>query len=174
MEGGRVASFEVRLVDTPRLRKAIERWLEEKRIIAMKAIDDSMDELRKRSAVIAFRCAVVFHLLSGKEKESKACVDFMLMMADYTLQNQMHMLSQMMADQQAKNAPIVAISNKAAYDNLPTVFTMADLKAAKGQHYAESSYRSIISRWNSDHLVEEVPAENLGGDKRQHWRKIVA
>jgi len=161
-------------VDTPRLRKAIERWLEEKRIVAMKAIDDSMDELRKRSAVIAFRCAVVFHLLSGKEKESKACVDFMLMMADYTLQNQMHMLSQMMADQQAKNAPTIVISNKAAFDNLPTVFTMADLKAAKGQHYAESSYRSIISRWNSDHLVEEVPAENLGGEKRQHWRKVVA
>ena len=161
-------------VDTPRLRKAIERWLEEKRIVAMKAIDDSMDELRKRSAVIAFRCAVVFHLLSGKEKESKACVDFMLMMADYTLQNQMRMLSQMMADQQAKNTPTIVISNKVAYDNLPAVFTMADLKAAKGQHYAESSYRSIISRWNSDHLVEEVPADNLGGDKRQHWRKIVA
>ena len=161
-------------VATPRLVKAIKVWLEEKRMIAMKAIDDSMDELRKRSAVIAFRCAVVFHLLTGKEKESKACVDFMLMMADYTLQNQMHMLSQMMTDQQARNAPVVAISNKVAYDNLPTVFTMTDLKAAKGQNYAESSYRSIISRWNTDHLVEEVPAEELGGDKRQHWRKIVA
>lgn len=80
----------------------------------------------------------------------------------------------MMADQQAKSAPTIVISNKAAFDNLPTVFTMADLKAAKGQHYAESSYRSIISRWNSDHLVEEVPAENLGGEKRQHWRKVVA
>lgn len=161
-------------VATPRLVKAIKVWLEEKRMIAMKAIDDSMDELRKRSAVIAFRCAVVFHLLTGKEKESKACVDFMLMMADYTLQNQMHMLSQMMTDQQARNAPVVAISNKVAFDNLPTVFTMADLKAAKGQNYAESSYRSIISRWNTDHLVEEVPTEELGGDKRQHWRKIVA
>ena len=161
-------------VATPRLVKAIKVWLEEKRMIAMKAIDDSMDELRKRSAVIAFRCAVVFHLLTGKEKESKACVDFMLMMADYTLQNQMHMLSQMMTDQQARNAPVVAISNKAAFDNLPAMFTMADLKAAKGQNYAESSYRSIISRWNTDHLVEEVPAEELGGDKRQHWRKIVA
>ena len=161
-------------VPTPRLIKALKQWLEAKRMIAMKAIDDSMDELRKRSAVIAFRCAVVFHLLTGKKKESKACVDFMLMMADYTLQNQMHMLSQMMADQQARNAPVVAISNKVAFDNLPAVFTMADLKAAKGQNYAESSYRSIISRWNTDHLVEEVPAEELGGDKRQHWRKVVA
>jgi hypothetical protein len=95
-------------------------------------------------------------------------------MADYTLQNQMHMLSQMMSDQQARNAPVVAISNRAAFENLPEVFTMADLKAVKGKQYAESSYRSIISRWNSDHLVEEVPAEAYGNDKRQHWRKIVA
>ena len=38
---------------------------------------------------IAFRCAVIFHLLSGYKKESKACIDFMLMMADYVLKNRM-------------------------------------------------------------------------------------
>ena len=160
---------------TPRLYKAIEKWLEEKRVTAMMAIDESMDELRKRSAVIAYRCAVIFHLLSGKEKESKACVDFMLMMADYTLKNQMHLLSQMMESQQANNAPIAkTISNKSAFDRLPKVFTMDDLRFVKGPNYAESSYRSIISRWGAANLIEEVPAEELGNDKSLHWRKIVA
>ena len=58
----------VGFVDTPRLRKAIDKWLEEKRLEAMKDMNETMDELRKRSAVIAFRCAVVFHLLTGKER----------------------------------------------------------------------------------------------------------
>ena len=53
-----------------------------------------MDELRKRSAVIAFRCAVVFHLLSGCERESRACIDFMLMMADYVLEEATAYLSE--------------------------------------------------------------------------------
>ena len=162
-------------VDTPRLRKAADFWLEEKRLIAMKAVDESMDELRKRSAVIAFRCAVVFHLLSGKEKESKACIDFFLMMADYVLENQMNLLSQMMESQQAKSAPNGKnIGNKAVFDRLPKVFTMEDLRIAKGPNYAESSYRCITSRWSAAHLIEEVPAEELGNDKTLHWRKIVA
>ena len=50
------------LVDTPILRKNIDKWLEEKRQEALKNADESMDELRKRAAVIAFRCGVLFHL----------------------------------------------------------------------------------------------------------------
>ena len=162
-------------VDTPRLRKAINQWLEEKRLLAMKNVDEAMDELRKRSAVIAFRCAVVFHLLSGKEKETKACVDFMLMMADYVLRNQMHLLSQMIESQQQKNEPMIGrVSNRNTFDRLPDTFTMDDLKIAKGTNYEESSYRSIVSRWKKEAFVEEVPMSELGNDKRPRWRKLSA
>ena len=44
------------LVDVPRLRKAIEAWVEEKRVEAAKAIDHVKDTYRKRAAVIGFRC----------------------------------------------------------------------------------------------------------------------
>ena len=96
---------------------------------------------RKRSAVIAFRCAVVFHLLSGCERESRACIDFMLMMADYVLDNQMHLLCEKMESQQAKNAPAVVktIQNKTVYDKLPNEFTLYDVKMAKGLGLEESS-----------------------------------
>ena len=50
-------------IDTPRLRKAIERWVEEKRVEAAKDIDHVKDVYRKRAAVIGFRCGVVHHLL---------------------------------------------------------------------------------------------------------------
>ena len=162
-------------VDTPRLRKAILKWLEQKRLEAMKNMDEAMDELRKRSAVIAFRCAVIFHLLNGSKKESKACVDFMLMMADYVLQNQMHLLSQMMKDQQTLNEPKQNnVSNKLTYDNLPKVFTLDDVRRIKGGDLTDSSYRSIVCRWKSEGFIEELPQEELGSDKRSHWRKRTA
>ncbi len=162
-------------VDTPRLRKAITKWLEEKRLEAMKNMDEAMDELRKRSAVIAFRCAVIFHLLSGYKKESKACIDFMLMMADYVIQNQLHLISEMMKSQQAKNeVKLNSVSNRSTYDNLPQVFTIDDVRRAKGENYQDSTYRSIVCRWKTEGLVEEIPHHELGTDKRPHYRKISA
>ena len=50
-------------IDTPRLRKAIEKWVESKRQEAAKNIDYVMDTYRKRAAVIGFRCGVIHHLL---------------------------------------------------------------------------------------------------------------
>ena len=162
-------------VDTPLLRKHIDKWLEEKRLEALKNADEAMDELRKRSAVIAFRCAVIFHLLSGEERESKACVDFMLMMADYCLETQTRMLGDMISSQQANNEPITkSISNQVAYDRLPKVFTMDDLRLAKGTNIEESSYRSIICKWKKYKIIEDVPREESGSDKRPRWRKLVA
>ena len=50
-------------IDTPRLRRFIEQWVEEKRVEAAKDIDHVKDTYRKRAAVIGFRAGVIFHLL---------------------------------------------------------------------------------------------------------------
>ena len=85
----------------------------------------------------------------------------MLMMADYVLHNQLHLISQMMEAQQAKNEPMIGrVSNHNTFERLPQVFTMDDLKIAKGANYEESSYRSIISRWKKEAFVEEDPLSN--------------
>ena len=135
-----------------------------------------MDELRKRSAVIAFRCAVVFHLLSGCERESRACVDFMLMMADYVLENQMHLLCQKMESQQIKNEPAVVktLQNRSVYDKLPQVFTLKDVKTAKGLGLEESSYRSIICKWKACGFIKEQPADPASTDRKAHYLKLSA
>ena len=158
-------------VDTPRLRKAISKWAEEKRIFCLKNNDEVMDNFRRRAAVIGFRCAVVFYLLSGEEHESKACVDFMLMMADYCLDTQMRLLGNLIESQQAQNAPaeVRAISDKTTYDKLPKEFTYADVKDAKGPGYSDSSYRSSVSRWKKFNLIEEV---GVGTNKK--FRKKIA
>ena len=158
-------------VDTPRLRKAISKWVEEKRILALKNNDEVMDNFRRRAAVIAFRCAVVFHLLSGEERESKACVDFMLMMADYCLDTQMHMLGNMIESQQAQNAPteVRTISDKNTYDKLPKEFTYADVKDAKGPGYSDSTLRSYVKRWKEHGIIEEASS-----GRNKTFRKKIA
>lgn len=158
-------------VDTPRLRKAIKKWIEEKRLLALKNDDEVMDNFRRRAAVIAFRCAVVFHLLTGNERESKACIDFMLMMADYCLDNQIRMLGNMMESQQAQNAPAETrrISDKTTFDKLPDLFSISDVEIAKGPGYQPSTYRSTANRWKKHGIIEEVVCE---GGKIMYRKKV--
>ena len=158
-------------VDTPRLRKAIGKWVEEKRILALKNNDEVMDNFRRRAAVIGFRCGVIFFLLSGDEHESKACVDFMLMMAEYCLDTQMRLLGNMIESQQAQNTPaeVRNINDKTTYDKLPKEFTYDDVREAKGSGFSASTYRSDVKRWRDNKLVEEIKDAPT-----KMFRKIVA
>ena len=182
-------------VDTPRLRKAIEAWVEEKRVEAAKDIDRVKDTYRKRAAVIGFRCGVVFHLLSmrspGHEvaplsgskvtspqdlktskpqtpKESKACLDFALMMADYTLRQQIAAFGEVLEGQfvDARSEGQRYGSNHSVYDQLPPTFSMGDLRALKRGLCGETALRKIVSRWYRDHWIEKTD--------KAHWRKLPA
>ena len=152
-------------VDTPRLRKAIETWVEQKRIEAAKDIDRVKDTYRKRAAVIGFRCGVVFHLLSGCPRESKACLDFALMMADYTLSQQIAAFGEVLESQfvDARSECLRYGSNHSVYDQLPPTFTLSDLRALKHGTCGESALRKIISRWYRDHWIEKTD--------KTHWTK---
>ena len=176
LKAAEMLQSKIGFVDTPLLRKNIDKWLEEKRLEALKNADESMDELRKRSAVIAFRCGVAYHLLSGCERESRACIDFMLMMADYVLENQMRLLCQKMEVQQAKNQPTVirTIQNMSVYDKLPQEFTLSDVKKAKGPGLEESSYRSITCKWKACGMIKEKVAASESPDRKTHFVKLSA
>ena len=154
------------LVDTPRLRKAIEDWCEEKRVEAAKDIDHVKDTYRKRAAVIGFRCGVVFHLLSGCAKESKTCLEFARMMAEYCLQQQMRAFGEAMESQfvDARDECIRYGSNHSIFDQLAPAFTMDDLRALKRGFCSESGLRKIISRWYRDHWIEKTD--------KTHWKKL--
>ena len=154
------------LVDTPRLRKAIEAWCEEKRVEAAKDIDHVKDTYRKRAAVIGFRCGVIFHMLSGCAKESKACLDFALMMAEYCLQQQIKAFGEALESQfvDASDECIRYGSNHSIFDQLSPVFTMDDLRALKRGFCSEAGLRKIISRWYRDKWIEKTD--------KTHWSKV--
>ena len=90
-------------MDTPRLRRAIAQWVEDKRQQALQRIDRVMDTYRRRAAVIGMRCGVVACLLSG-EKETKHVIDFALMMAEYVLQEQCRLFGDVLRKQYAADA----------------------------------------------------------------------
>ena len=153
------------LIDVPRLRRAIENWVERKRVEASKDLDKVKDIYRKRAAVIGFRCGVVFHLLTGKEKETNACLEFAKMMAEYCLNQQILAFGQSLESQfiDASNECQRYGSNHSVFDELPPIFTIDDLRSLKC-NCGESALRQITSRWNRDGWIEKTE------DKR--WRKI--
>ncbi len=154
------------LLDVPRLRKAIETWVEEKRVEAAKDIDHVKDTYRKRAAVIGFRCGVIFHILSGAARESKSCLDFALMMAEYCLQQQIKAFGEALESQfvDARDECIRYGSNHSIFDQLSPAFTMDDLRALKRGFCSEAGLRKIISRWYRDHWIEKTD--------KTHWRKL--
>ena len=152
-------------IDTPRLRKAIEKWVESKRVIAAKNIDYVMDTYRKRSAVIGFRCGVIHHLLRGEEREHKTSLNFAIAIAEYCLEQQMKAFGDTL-----KNEYVVAKeecqrygANHSIFDQLPPVFSMNDLRALKQGFCGESALRTITTRWRRDGWIEKKDAK--------HWAK---
>ena len=153
-------------VDTPRLRKAIDQWVEQQRVMALKDIDLVKDVYRRRAAVIGFRCGVIFHLLSGCSKESKACLDFALMMAEYCLNQQIKVFGQALQNQyvDAQTECQRYGENNNIFDQLPPTFTADDLAALKRSSLPRNSIIKIISRWNRDGWVEKVDTKR--------WSKV--
>ena len=154
------------LVDTPRLRRAIEEWVEAKRVEAAKDIDHVKDTYRKRAAVIGFRCGVIFHLLSGKDKETKSCLDFALMMADYCLMQQIKIFGEALQSQYVDASEECQRygANHSVFDQLAPTFTIDDLRALKRGYCSETAMRMIISRWMRDGWIEKTDSK--------HWQKV--
>ncbi len=153
-------------VDTPRLRRAIDEWVEQKRVEAAKDIDHVKDTYRKRAAVIGFRCGVTHHLLRGGSSESKSSVDFALMMADYALSQQIAAFGEALQSQyvEASSECQRYGCNHSVFDQLPPSFTLDDLRALKRGFCNDTSLRKIISRWSRDLWIEKT-------DKGR-WRKV--
>ena len=109
-----------------------------------------------RAAVIGFRCGVVFMLLAGKE--SNACVDFALKMAEYTLQMQLKVFGPLLAkyysggDETATTTTV----NGNIFEQLPSPFGLSELRRLKGNELSDGALYTIISRWKSDGWVEKT------------------
>ena len=167
-------------IDTPRLRKAIDQWVEEQRVVALKDIDHVKDTYRRRAAVIGFRCGVIHHLLTtspnpsqggecpkDRVRERSSSIDFALMMASYCLEQQIKVFGQALQNQyvDAQQECQRYGANNSIFDQLPPTFTADDLAALKPSSVPRNSIIKIISRWNRDGWV--VKAD------QKRWSKVI-
>ena len=142
--------------DTPRLRKAINQWLEEKRIKAAKSFDRVTDVYRRRAGVIGFRCGVICMLLFGKE--NNACLNIAVNMAEYTLRQQVKFFGPLLTkqynnDQENEQQSTV---NTNIFDQLPSPFTLEDLRRLKGSEFSQGTSYTIVSRWKKLGWIEKT------------------
>ena len=146
------------LVDTPKLRKVIEQWVEEKRVEAAKDIDHVKDTYRKRAAVIGFRAGVIFHLLTGKDKETKEATDFALMIAEYCLDQQIKTFGETLMNQyvDVQSESQRNGKNHSVFEQLPPVFSIDDLRALKHDNCSNAAIKMIVYRWKRDGWIEKT------------------
>ena len=137
-------------INVPRLRAAINDWLEKTRLEALKDDDRVKDTYRRRAAVIGFRCTQAKH-------ETKRCLDFAVMMAQYCLDEQMSIFGEQLRNQIAiaqEEARRVSV-NRTIFDQLPDTFTMEHLRALKPE-CTESGLRNVKMRWKEQGLIVQV------------------
>lgn len=143
-------------IDTPKIRKVIDEWVEQKRIEAMADADLVKDTYRKRAAVIGFRCGVVAMLLEGEESDN--VLNFATMMAQYVLEEQLKIFGESLkaefkkaADEMKRNT-----QNGNAFDQLPPVFSLDDLKQIKGSEASRHNLQMIIFRWKKSGWIKKT------------------
>ena len=83
-------------------------------------------------------------------------MDFAVKMAEYTLQMQLKVFGPLLAKHYNSSEDNgYATVNGNIYNQLPSPFTVQDLRRLKGNELNDSSLYSIISRWKADGWVEK-------------------
>ena len=157
------------VMELPRMCEEFCQWLEAKRQLALANADRVMDVYRRRSAVIGFRCGVIFHILEQTDEETDACIRFAKAVADYVLAMQMEMFGLRLDKQQQDNEaiPVYKSRNTLLFAQLPEQFTLFDASRERGDGASRGTIRKMISRWTKRGLCKKLKS----GDS-EIWQKL--
>lgn len=146
-------------IDLDYINEVLLKWVDEQRLIAQKNCDLAHDAFRKRSAVKAFRVALLCHACWTKvgNRERKIIKDFALWFADLDL---MKSLKRWGKEYNDKQSSMTLHVGKRYYDTLfdiiPKEFTARDVAVEAPKHSVQTPARKIISRWCKAGLVKKV------------------
>jgi len=146
-------------VTCPKLQKSIMEWVNEKRLMALQTGLYSIDDLRKRSAVIGFRAGVLAFVLN-KYKENRMVNNFAQWVAEFVLLNQLDLLGSYI-DQSSTESNSMKQKIKSLYNSLPAEFTKRDLIRARIDMGQSSRIDMVVSRWLSEGLIEQLDVETF-------------
>lgn len=126
------------------------KWIKDKRRLAKRFGDKTLDTFMKRSAVVGFRAAMLAWYLFGKDTKvnRKKTVEFAEFIAEY------------MVSQLCRRYRVAEVSNTIQYYymwvKLNDVFTYSDVSKVKDETRTKSGRRLIIHRWRENGLIEKV------------------
>lgn len=157
-------------IELPRLAKKMECWCNDRADEARIANDSVTDTFRKRSAIIGFRCAVVYYLLENADNDSDNKVEsdnmlkFAELMADYCLYHQCKLFGEEFLNKRLSERRTYNVKPRINYfEQLKETFTFEDVRLLRTDaHY--SALRTMICRWRQEGLIEEIA--------KNHWRKM--
>ena len=157
-------------IELPRLAKKMECWCNDRADEARIANDSVTDTFRKRSAIIGFRCAVVYYLLENADNDSDNKVEsdnmlkFAELMADYCLYHQCKLFGEEFLNKRLSERRDYNVKPRINYfEQLKETFTFEDVRLLRTDaHY--SALRTMICRWRQEGLIEEIA--------KNHWRKM--
>lgn len=150
-------------VDMKWMHKAVNLWLEDKRMSAIMTQNRALDVFRRRSAVIAFRGAMlVYYCWTRGRKNARGLTfarqrttAFFTWLAEYTLNRQMEKYGDTLNDCFAEVRPKSKTKRERLFDSLENTFSLADLQAKCAVLAVRSQAREIIYIWRKNKLIEQ-------------------
>ena len=153
-----------KVVDMKWMHKAVNLWLEDKRMSAIMTQNRALDVFRRRSAVIAFRGAMlVYYCWTRGRKNARGLTfarqrttAFFTWLAEYTLNRQMEKYGDTLNDCFAEVKQNIKTKRERLFDSLEDTFSLADLQAKCAVLAVKSQAREVVYVWRKNKLIEKI------------------
>lgn len=150
----------------------LKKWLKSAKKGALKSINKAMDMFRRRSAVKAFRAALLANELWGNPQSAAArqkIIDFAVWMADVEL------TGSMLTFGDAYNEHMARLNNKTSnpirfasvFDYLPDTFTDSAVAEACQMSGVATRTREVIYRWRDAGFITKADKKTWRKEKKQ-------
>ena len=152
------------------LNKAIDNWLEQRRIDFLRTQNMALEIFRRRAAVIGFRAglvavacyeaAMVDDENGNKTYYTQRVKNFALWVANYALTVLLNRFGEKMEEVQRETTPRQRTAYADLYAAMAVTFTSDDLRMATKRYGSQSPTKQILYRWRQNDMIENVEGVN--------------
>lgn len=151
------------------LNKAIDNWLEQRRIDFLRTQNMALEIFRRRAAVIGFRAGLVAVACyeagivdddTHKSRYDQRVKKFALWVANYALTVLLNRFGEKMEEVQRETTPRQCTAYADLYAAMAVTFTSDDLRMATKRYGSQSPTKQILYRWRQNDMIENVEGVN--------------